>query len=501
MKKKTVVSTMALLCGLGFAPSPVAGQSVSESSYRRGREVLEAALQAAGGAEALLAVKDVARKGSGTAFNQGQGLKVDRPYTTRPVEVTSTSDFALRRSVVDTDTLIQGVVPNKTRVVLAGESGFTHNRVTNVVTPATPGGVAGLRTALRRDPAALLLTARSRAETIRFLGEESFDGQPQRVVTFADSDGTQIALYVDKTTGLVTKYETLADNAVLGDTLSEVIFSDYRPVGGVKLPFRVVSRTGGEVVQDLKYSEIMANAGSAAGLFDAPKDTIAGNPTGPATAVALKKLAENVYLAEGSSHHSLFVVFKDHVVLVEAPQGDERSQAVMAAIKQTAPGKPIKYVVPTHFHYDHTPGLRAYVATGSTIVTTPGNKVFVERLAATPHTIRPDSLARASRPPVIETFEKRRVFTDGTLTLELHDIGPSPHVAEAVVAYVPTAKLAFQSDLIGLPADGPLPPASPATADFVDKVKKLGLQVETIAGGHGRVGTMEEVAKAVAAGR
>jgi hypothetical protein len=33
----------------------------------------------------------------------------------------------------------------------------------------------------------------------------------------------------------------------------------------------------------------------------------------------------------------------------------------------------------------------------------------------------------------------------------------------------------------------------------VDKVRKLGLQVETIAGGHGRVGTMDEVSKAVAA--
>ena len=217
--------------------------------------------------------------------------------------------------------------------------------------------------------------------------------------------------------------------------------------------------------------------------------------------MTLKKVAENVYLAEGSSHHSLFAVFKDQVVLVEAPMGDERSQAVMAAIAQTAPGKPIKYVVPTHFHYDHTPGLRAYVATGATIVTTPGNKAFIERLAATPRTIRPDSLARAPRPPVIEIFEKRRVFTDGTLTLELHDIGPNPHVTEAVIAYVPSAKLAFQSDLIGLPADGPLPPASPATADFVDKVRKLGLQVETITGGHGRVGTMDEVAKAVAAGK
>jgi hypothetical protein len=37
--------------------------------------------------------------------------------------------------------------------------------------------------------------------------------------------------------------------------------------------------------------------------------------------------------------------------------------------------------------------------------------------------------------------------------------------------------------------------------DFVAKLKALGLRVETVAGGHGRVGTMDEVAKAVAAAK
>lgn len=59
-------------------------------------------------------------------------------------------------------------------------------------------------------------------------------------------------------------------------------------------------------------------------------------------------------------------------------------------------------------------------------------------------------------------------------------------------------KIVFQSDLVGLPYFGPMPPASPATVDFLDKVKKLGLQVETIAGGHGRTGTLDEVSRTVA---
>jgi glyoxylase-like metal-dependent hydrolase (beta-lactamase superfamily II) len=87
------------------------------------------------------------------------------------------------------------------------------------------------------------------------------------------------------------------------------------------------------------------------------------------------------------------------------------------------------------------------------------------------------------------------VFTDGTHTVEIHDIGPSPHASEIVIAYLPKDRVVFESDVVTIPAYGPLPPASPSTVDFVGKLKTLELQVETIAPGHGRVGTLEEVKK------
>lgn len=484
------------------APSTSAQASakgLAERSFAKAREVLEASIAAAGGRDALRGVRDVTRKGTGTVYNQGQSLVPEPPYTTRAVEVTSVVDFANRKSATETATTPQGGVPGKARVVLTGETGFALNLVTNVLTPSTPGGVAGMRTAVRRDPAVLLLTLASRAEALRYLGEDSFAGAPHHVLAFADSDGTQMTVYVDGRTSLVSKYETLADHPVLGDTLSEVVFSDYRAVDGVKLPFRVVSRTAGEDTQDLKYADVRVNAGPAPALFQPPPEPVAGIPTGPTGAVSVRKLADDVYLAEGSSHNSLFVAFADHVVLVEAPQSEERVAAVLARIRETVPGKPVRYVVPTHHHFDHSGGLRAAVAAGATVITTPGNKAFIEQMARTTHTIRPDALSGAAATPKVETFTGRRVLTDGTRTLELHDIGPNPHVKEAVIAYLPREKMAFQADLIGMPAHGPLPPVSPATVDFVQKVRQRGLQVDTIVGSHGRVGTMEEVVKAVEA--
>ncbi len=462
-------------------------RSASERSYLEARKVLDAGIGAQGGLEALRAIKNVSRKGSGIVYNQGQSLKPDAPYTTRPLESSTVADFAGKRNRSEVTTAFQGGIAVRTRTLLKGDAGSSINLITNLVTPLTPAAVSAGKNALRRDPAALLLTALSRAETLRSLAPG--------VATFADSDGTQIALYFDPQTNLLTKSETLADNAVLGDTVTELAFSDYRDVGGVKLPFRLVVRTGGEVALDLKYSDIRTNASLTDSLFEVPEGLEQGSPAG--TSVALSKLAEDVYFVEGSSHNSLFVVFKDHVLVLEAPLNDERSQAVIAKIKETAPGKPIKYLVPTHYHFDHSGGIRGYIADGATIVSTPGNRAFIEKMAATPHGIKPDALSANPRKPVIETFTKKRVFTDGTRTVEILDVGPNPHVEEAVVAYLPKEKILFVSDLFSIPADGPVPEAGAATREFAKRVSQLGLQVDRIAPGHGKVGSMEDLQKAL----
>ncbi len=49
---------------------------------------------------------------------------------------------------------------------------------------------------------------------------------------------------------------------------------------------------------------------------------------------------------------------KDYLIVVEGPQGDPRSMAVMAEAKKLVPNKPIKYLVNTHHHFDHSSGVR-----------------------------------------------------------------------------------------------------------------------------------------------
>ena len=72
---------------------------------------------------------------------------------------------------------------------------------------------------------------------------------------------------------------------------------------------------------------------------------------------------------KGGTHHSVAIDQADHIVVVEGPQNEARSEAVIAKVKETIPNKPIRYVINTHVHFDHSGGLRTYVDEGATIVT------------------------------------------------------------------------------------------------------------------------------------
>ena len=104
-------------------------------------------------------------------------------------------------------------------------------------------------------------------------------------------------------------------------------------------------------------------------------------------------------------------------------------------------------------------------------------------------------MTRTAHPdaPVIETFRKKRVFTDGEMTVELHDIGPTSHVNEIVLAYFPMERPVFQGDLIIIAPRGAPAPANALTAEFAQALERLHLDVETIAGVHGRVGTIGDL--------
>ena len=135
-------------------------------------------------------------------------------------------------------------------------------------------------------------------------------------------------------------------------------------------------------------------------------------------------------------------------MMLEAGQSEARALAYIAEAKKLIPNKPIRYVMNTHPHADHTGGLPALVAEGATIITQKNNEEFFEKALNTPRTLLNDTLAKNPKKAKVEAVSEKKVYSDGTRTVEMYHISPVPHSNGLMVAYIPKEKVALPGRLL-----------------------------------------------------
>ncbi len=144
---------------------------------------------------------------------------------------------------------------------------------------------------------------------------------------------------------------------------------------------------------------------------------------------------------------SLLVEFADHLAVIEFAVGSANGQRMVDAAKRRWPDKPIRYALFSHHHPHYTGGIRAMIAEGATVVTTPGNEALVKSLAALPFKLEPDHLARSPRPVVVQTFADRYELADSTNTLVAFNYGErSQHTDEFAVFWFPRQRVLFEAE-------------------------------------------------------
>src|SRR5712664_3980169 len=160
------------------------------------------------------------------------------------------------------------------------------------------------------------------------------------------------------------------------------------------LPARVRTLDYDNVWGDVNYDTVYSDARAASGL-------------------RLQELAPGVQHVVGGTHNALLVEMSDHLIVFDAPVTDLQSKWIIDAAKVKYPGKPIRYLVLTHHHMDHSGGLRAYIAEGAALVVGQGAGEHFRKVLAAPHTRNPDIAARElSGAHIIEVSDKK-VFSDG----------------------------------------------------------------------------------------
>src|SRR5688572_21265661 len=293
---------------------------------------------------------------------------------------------------------------------------------------------------------------------------------------------------------MVERVETWVGETIMGDMHILATYTGWKDFGGVMAPSKIVQTRGGWPFFEANVTAATANPVDLATLAPVPAAR-GGGPGGggapaaggrgvpgstvgpPALTVTSEKLGDGVFrlTTGGGSYDSLIVDFRDHIMMLEAGQNEARALAYIAETKKMFPNKPIRYVMNTHPHADHTGGLPAMIAEGATIITHKNNEEFFEKALNTPRTLLNDTLAKSPKKAKVESVGDKRVYTDGTRVVEFYHVPTAPHSNGLLVAYIPKEKILFQGDF-SLPAAGQ--PANDHVKALVPVLEKLNLDFD-----------------------
>lgn len=369
---------------------------------------------------------------------------------------------------------------------------------------------------LLESPLALIHQAAHHVDEVHVKGEYEQNGRRLLVVTLPGPN-RPIRLFIDPRTQLPVKADTWEDDTVYGDARLEVFYDDWAEVNGIRVPTRLTHRLAGHIIHHQTRTNVQFDLEPDSGLFDIPDDLktppdpqryawglrasqmfnrylLMGVPfdidqTSPG-ALTIKQLAPGVFHVLAPLHNSMVIEMRDHLIVLESPLYDERTQAVLAAIRTRWPDRPVKYLVASHFHHDHIGGIRGYGAMGATLITSALIEDDVEDIFKRTHSIYPDTFERNPRDVEIEGVEANepRILTDGQRRVHIFEV-PNRHAAGSLVTYIEDAKMVFVSDLYNPELFwAPLPPSFDGwSKDLLKGLRNAGLDIEFVAGAHGGV--------------
>jgi glyoxylase-like metal-dependent hydrolase (beta-lactamase superfamily II) len=407
-------------------------------SYTRARRLVDQAVAAHGGLDALRSARQirVVREGYDVWRHQSRAVKppFDRERFTSDMHI----DLENGRLIAEERRTYPGGAHRHFSFVTDRKQSYyvNHQRRLYFADDYPPaetqtGNLHGL-------PQLVLLAAHESDLRLRALGPMTLASGARVEAITTTAGGNTLTLGLDPDTHLLRAVIAVRNDAVDGVAATETEFLSYTMREGLLMPERRVNWVAGAITQDTTFTTVVRNYRAADGLVRPP----AGYDNVPLVDTpVVRELATGVWLVGGDSA-ALVVAMDDHLIVVDAAPAIAGRVTTEAA--RLAPGKPIRYVVPTHHHDDHAPGVRTLAANGATILTTAGNTVMFERMSKAP----------------IDVVTGSRVLSSGNRTVALHDIGPSPHANEMLVAWLPAEGILFQADLIDVGADGVIRPGT-----------------------------------------
>ena len=361
-----------------------------------------------------------------------------------------------------------------------GADGFRPRRTGEMA----PARVAARSKFLWMSVPALLLTEASDITPI--------PGQPNSF-RFVALD-TSWVVNLDAESGLPLRLSTTADDPIFGPVQSSAHYSSWQDVGSVVVPAQLEYRVDGDIIRREQRNEFTAVMG---GARDRPSYTVARSEpmfvrgwdrahsyirrialavapmaTDVSRPVEFSEVGDGVYQVLGSSHHNLVIEVEDGLVVVDAPLSPSRQEAVLEALEERWPEKPVRHLILSHHHYDHSGGLVTYAAAGIPITMHSLNRELFF-----------DAFVRQGLDPEINGVGAEAHLEIGGRAIGLYEI-PTVHAEGMLGVYIADERMFFMVDIYS-PGQGSVRHQLWGS-EALSAVRFLDVPVERVVGAHGR---------------
>ena len=527
MKRLFLTGLLGLAALLASCTVPTFTATAPSSAQSRERELLDRALTALGGVDALRALRSAAIKGTVKHWEPEQSFAPGgEARFAAESNFETTFDFVNRRARTDWEKKFVYPSPRtfKFTEVVTPDAGYvlgidSNGRNAQSLRADPPAhSMSGLRLAtalreLRRTSPLLLLEMRDNLTRVTRGADVNAGGTIYATLAY-NTGSVTLTVLLDVQSALPVRIRTLDFDNMWGDVNFDLVLSDWRTMAGVRVATSQHYEFNGRVVADIRLTQLTPNPQlNPAGM--AVPESVRATAAKPATAgvpyqwvirrqyigtyldsdnasfdaqatqsLRLQELAPGVQHVVGGTHNALVVDMRDHLIVFDAPVSDGQSNWTLRAAQAKYGAKPVRYLVLTHHHMDHAGGLRTYLAQGATLVVGRGATAHYRRLLAAPATRNPDlGTFDFSRVNIIEVAD-RYVMTDGSRQVSAH-LTENPHAESLLIGYVADARIGFVTD-IWSPGAAPLPkPISTPLAALVTAARRAGISPLRFAGGHG----------------
>jgi len=466
---------------------PVKWQHPTLDSYLGAKTVFERALIAHGGADSIQAIErvDLTMEGSTVMRHQSvdHSTVIRTPRTDHMI-----LDFASRRAYRDTDRFFGADLHEGDRVyVMNGDDIFTYIDETDTAQDNDPANRFPNTTFIEWSlPRLILKEIIKNPISIRSLGPKSIAGTSYEVLTFPWPNSQVVSLYFDVSTGLLNRLSRPMMDALEGDTAIDYVYEEYGTnADGATAPTTLRVELAGELVIEQGYKNIVFNGDLDESVFERPEN-VQFVHMDPPTGNKLVKVTENVYVVDfpQTRPNVSFVIFEDYILAVDAPANSFYSSQAIDAIRAVS-DKPIRYVIPTHHHDDHSGGLRAFVAEGATVITPSGDLDYYRRMIGAKYTIFPDVLSSTEIAAIFEIVDFDRVLKDKNNVARIINIG-SPHAKDMYIVWLPGERIVITADTFEFFDGHPVAAASNAAVAFAQSLDNENIKPEVILESHSR---------------